>query len=185
MLAETKLITAEEFYLIQPKNERSVLLSGRIYHHPFLAMEQGECVASIASHIAQFVEQSNAGRTYVATGFVLARNPDTVRAPSFAFVSKSRIAQGTNRGFFFEGAPDLAIEIQSQSDSIGVIWNTLQDYFEAETRMVLYLDPYRKEIGVYDSLEKIRVLTMQDILDGGEVLPGLKIPVRDIFSDDG
>ena len=52
------------------------------------------------------------------TGFVLARNPDTVRAPDVAFVRQTRIAESGFPQAFFPGPPDLAVEVMSPSDTI-------------------------------------------------------------------
>ncbi len=182
MIAEPKLMTAEEFYERAPKNERSELVRGEMIRHSFLTMDQGECVANLAFPLARFIKQTKAGRSYLATGFVLARNPDTVRAPRFAFASKR--GKRTDKDFFFDGAPDLAVEVASPSESSDDIQDKVIDYLEAGTRMVIYLHPRTKTITVYYSLDNIRVLTLKDTLDGGDVLPGFSVLLKEIFIDD-
>ena len=51
-------------------------------------------------------------------GFIIGRDPDTVRAPDFAFVRKDRVPGGRLPKGFFPGAPDLAVEVLSPSDRV-------------------------------------------------------------------
>jgi Uma2 family endonuclease len=113
----------------------------------------------------------------------LAHNPDTVRAPDAAFVSAARLVGKTRRGGFFEGAPDLAVEVASPNESAEEIQDQVIDYLSAGTRMVLYLHPRSKTITVYRALDNIRVLTLNDALDGGDVLPGFSVTLKEIFKD--
>jgi Uma2 family endonuclease len=75
----------------------------------------------ITQRIAAFLHAHVAARqlgvvTAAETGFLLARSPDTVRAPDVAFVAQARLPRGRAVGFF-EGAPDLAIEVLSPSET--------------------------------------------------------------------
>jgi Uncharacterized protein conserved in cyanobacteria len=73
---------------------------------------------NLGALIHAFARERGASVTYAAeTGFVLARNPDTVRAPDVAFVSMERAAQHLGHTGFFEGAPDLAVEVVSPHDT--------------------------------------------------------------------
>ena len=72
----------------------------------------------IGWRLAQYVEEHDLGAVYAAeTGFILARNPDTVRAPDVAFVSRERLRAAAAAPGYWPGPPDLAVEVVSPSDT--------------------------------------------------------------------
>lgn len=185
MLTQTRLMTAEEFLTRAPQDKRSELVKGEMIVMDPAGEEHGSEGMALAWRLAQFIATHKLGRSYMAeTGFVLSRNPDTVRAPDFAFVSKERVPQGSRRRGFFEGAPDLAMEVASPHESAEDIQDKVIDYLSAGTRMVIYMHPRSKTITIYRSLSDIRVLTIQETLDGGDVLPGFRVPLREIYSEE-
>lgn len=184
MLVETKLMTADEFLEHAPQDKRSELVHGEVLEMAPASEEHGDIAGNIFAALHNFARKNKLGKVYAAeTGFVLAHNPDTVRAPDAAFVSAARLGSGTRRGVFFEGAPDLAVEVASPSESAEDIQDKVIDYLTAGTRMVLDLHPRSKTITVYRSLDNIRVLTLRDTLDGGDVLPGFSALLEEIFVD--
>ncbi|MBI5301933.1 MAG: Uma2 family endonuclease [Chloroflexi bacterium] len=182
MITQTQLITAEELERI-PQNDAHVeLVKGAIVKMPPAGHEHGEVALAIGSLIRDFVRRNKLGKTYGAeTGFILSRNPDTVRAPDAAFVSTARAAQQTRRTGFFDGAPDLAVEVVSPEDTVGEIDAKVIEYLEAGVRLVWILHPRTRTITVYRSLDDVRVLTANDSLDGGNVLPDFTVSVKEIF----
>lgn len=184
MLVETKLMTAEEFFEHAAQDRRSELVRGEMIEMDPASEEHGHSGMPLSALLTSFILKNKLGRAYMAeTGFLLRENPDTVRAPDFAFVSKERIPKGKPKRAFFEGAPDLAMEVASPDESAEDIQDKVIDYLSAGTRMVLYLHPRSKTITVYRSLDNIRVLTLRDTLDGGDVLPGFSAPLEEIFVD--
>lgn len=184
MLADTKWMTADEFLKHAPQDKRSELVRGEMMVMDPAGFAHGELAGRIFAILYNYVSKNNLGKVYAAeTGFVLSHDPDTVRAPDAAFVTTERAqAQKRHRGFF-DGAPDLAVEVASPSESSDDIQDKMLDYLEAGTRMVIYLHPRTKTITVYYSLDHIRVLTLKDTLDGGDLLPGLSAPLQEIFID--
>lgn len=182
MITEIKLITAEELELI-PQNDAHVeLVKGEIVKMPPAGHEHGEVAGTMFAVIHTFVRRNKLGKVYAAeTGFILARNPDTVRALDAAFVSAARAAQQTRRAGFFDGAPDLAVEVVSPEDTIGEIDARVIEYLDAGTRLVWIVHPRTRTITIYRSLDDVRVLTANDTMDGGDVLPGFAVAVKEIF----
>ena len=121
------------------------------------------------------------GRVVCETGFVLARDPDTVRGPDVAFVSQERLTGLEDPGGFPEGAPDLAIEIRSPHDRPGELRAKVADYLAAGSRQVWVVDTERRVVTVYPSLLAPHTLEEGDELDGGDVLPGFRILVKELF----
>ncbi len=185
MIVETHLLTAEQFFQSASREKRTELVRGEVVEVAPASEEHGKKGMRLVWRLAQFVEEHKLGETYLAeTGFVLAHNPDTVRAPDFAFVSNERIATDKSRGVFFDGAPDLAMEVASPSESADDIQEKVIEYLIAGTRMVIYLHPRTRTITVYRSLTDIRVLLGRDTLEGGDVLPGFRVAVSEIFKQD-
>ena len=114
------------------------------------------------------------------TGFVLARDPDTVRAPDIAFLGATR-PSGPQRGYY-PGAPDLAVEVLSPDDRPSYVVEKVAEWLEAGTIAVWVIDPRTRTVTVHSAGELAGVLEESDVLTGGILLPGFALAVRDIFS---
>ncbi len=118
--------------------------------------------------------------TGAETGFLIGRNPDTVRAPDVALVRAERIPESEPVGFF-PGAPDLAVEVLSPSDAAGDVLAKVQDWLDAGCRAVWVLDPQTRTVTTYRTRRQIAVLCGSETLNGGDVLPGFEVPVARLF----
>jgi Uma2 family endonuclease len=131
--------------------------------------------------IANHVEAHKLGRVYAGdTGFRL--SDDTVRSPDVAFVRKSRVAEVRSQGFA-KGAPDLAIEIISPSNTFRQMSRKVRQYFAAGCQTVWVVYPERQEIEVFESSGADRTLTREDRLEAPGLLPGFSILVADLFAE--
>jgi len=114
-------------------------------------------------------------------GFLLSRNPDTVRGPDVSFVRADRFnAEEAGRGYF-RGAPDLAIEILSPSNRPGETHAKVADYLAAGARLVWVIDPAQRIVSVYRSLLSPRRIAADGVLNGEDVLPGFSFPIVDVL----
>ena len=182
MAVQIKLMTAEELERIPQKDAHVELVKGEIVSIAPAGHEHGEIVSNVGSELRVFVRQHKLGKVYAAeTGFILTHNPDTVRAPDAAFVSAARAAQQKRREGFFDGAPDLAVEVVSPTDADEEIQEKVLEYLEAGTKLVWIIRPRTRTITVYRSLSQVRVLMENDMLDGADVLPGFTVAVKEIF----
>lgn len=114
-------------------------------------------------------------------GYVLRRDPDTVRAPDVSFVAWESVPEGPPSARFWEGPPTLAVEIVSPHDRAGEIHRKVQDYLEAGARQVWVLWPEQASISVYSPDADTREVGADSILNGGDVLPGFSVRVGDLF----
>lgn len=107
-----------------------------------------------------------------------------VRIPNVAFTSWDRLP---NRRVPQEPipqlAPDLAVEVLSWSNTPGEMERKRRDYFTAGIRLVWLADPNSRTVDVYTSETQFTRLTEADVLDGGVVLPGFRLPLRDWFAE--
>ncbi len=107
-----------------------------------------------------------------------------VRMPDIAFTSWDRIpGRRRPRQPIPDLAPDLAVEVLSRSNTPGEMRLKRQDYFTANVRLVWEIDPERRTVSVYTAPEGPTVLTEADTLDGGAVLPGFTLSLRDLFGE--
>lgn len=140
-------------------------------------------VARITHALFQhIVEQKSGAATGTEGGFVIGRDPDTVRAPDVALVRAERNPPAKPAGFF-EGAPDLAVEVLAPSDRTGETFEKVQDWLAAGCRLVWVVDPRTRTVTQYSIHGEVAVLAASDTLAGGDVLPSFSIPVAEIFAD--
>ena len=136
----------------------------------------GELLRRIGNHV---VENDLGDVTAAETGFTLSTDPDIVRAPDVGFISKTRLTPLT--GKYYPIAPDLAVEVVSPGDSASQIRRKAAQYLKAGTRMVVFFYPDAKLVDVYRPGQPIQVIEIDGIWDAGDVLPGLKLPVREVW----
>jgi len=96
-------------------------------------------------------------------------------------VRAERVAQQKRREGYFEGAPDLAVEVVSPDDTADAIEDKVIEYLDAGTQLVWVVHPRTRTVTVYRSLKNVRVLTRDEMLDGDDVLPGFTVPVKELF----
>ena len=178
----TRPITADELLAMPDDGYRYELVKGELIQMSPTGDERGQVTVTLTAALYLHVKKYNLGRVYAAeTGFKLESEPDTVRAPDIAFVSRERVeATGTLPGFR-SGAPDLVVEVLSPSDRIGRVEAKVTQWLETGSRMVWVVSPRLKTVTVYRSLSEIVTLAEKDVLDGGDVVPGFEINVADIF----
>ncbi|NHZ72231.1 MAG: Uma2 family endonuclease [Aquificales bacterium] len=186
MLAEAvkkQTMTAEKLVSLSPEARRGELIQGEFISMSPAGFMHGRIALKIGTYLNIFVLENHLGAAYAAeTGFVLKRNPDTVRAPDVAFVTAEHAAKQSKETGFFEGAPDLAVEVISPSETMADIESKLFDYLEAGTQVVWLVFPRTQSITVYRSLTDIRIFTIEDSIDCSELLPGFSVTVEEIFS---
>jgi len=112
--------------------------------------------------------------------------PGLVRAPDVSFVSWSRLpGRKLPRQRVPDLHPDLAVEVLSESNTPQEMGRKLKEYFRAGTRLVWITDPEARTVRVYTSPEQMTTKTERQDLDGGDVLPGFKLSIREWFTAAG
>jgi len=118
--------------------------------------------------------------TAAETGFQIGNDPDTVLAPDAAFIRAERVPRVRTRGYY-QGAPDLAVEVVSPNDRAGELLAKVQDWLAAGCRTVWVVDPTSQTVSVYRGSHETTLLTVDDELTDAELLPGFHLPVADVF----
>lgn len=175
-------MTAEELFEIPADDYRYELIKGELIKMSPAGGRHGEIAMNLGAILRNYVKRRRLGRVYAAeTGFILARNPDTVRAPDVAFILKDRIPPEGAPSAFWPLAPDLAVEVVSPGDRYEEIQEKIADYFHAGTQLVWIVDPRNRTVVVYNSLAGSRIFTESVTIDGGDVIPGFSCSVAEIF----
>ena len=182
MVTTTRPVTAEELLRMPDDGFRYELVRGELRKMPPAGQTHGEYAMSIAASLASHVRAQGLGKVYAAeTGFLIESDPDHVRAPDAAFVSSQRLRQIGESAGFARGAPDLAVEVISPNDRYTEVDEKVADWLEAGTLAVVIVNPRNRTVKVHRSRTDISVLEESDTLDVSEIVPGWRMPIRDIF----
>lgn len=181
-MATTKLMTAEDLLQLDDEPGRFDLIRGELIHMPPAGGTHGNLGARILARVWIHADAHQLGELYNSdTGFVLARDPDVVLSPDVAFVRMDRLPPKDRQEGFLELAPDLVVEVVSPSDRSREVHAKVMMYLDAGVRLVWVVDPRSQDVTVYVPDRTAKVFVMEDELDCGNVLPGFKLPVADIF----
>lgn len=184
MATQLRTMTADELLAMPDDGIRRELVDGEIREMVPAGWEHSVVAANLASDLNVFVRKNKLGAVGTADPtFRLSTDPDTVRVPDVAFVRRERLqaAGGAIKGFV-NGAPDLAVEVVSPNDRYSEVRAKVREYLAAGTAMVIVLDSEDRSATVYRPGRAPLELTEDDVLDGGDVVPGWTLPVRDIFA---
>lgn len=183
MSVETRPMTADDLLrLPRGRGVRYELVRGELKEMSPAGRPHGRYAINLTRSLLRAVDAGNLGRLYAAeTGFRLRRDPDTVRAPDLAFVRKEVEEAAPLREGFGEVVPDLVVEVLSPSETYGEVEEKVFDWLEAGVRMVVVVNPRRRSCTVYRSTREATLLSEDDVLDGGDVVPGWRMPVREAF----
>ena len=133
--------------------------------------------------LAPFVWERKLGHMASETLFVLDRSQDLQRRPDLAFVSRERwpMDRKVPMTVAWDVVPDLAIEVVSPSNSAFEVVTKLADYFRSGVRLVWVVYPHEFRVQVWESPAGCRAFGPSEILDGGDVLPGFRLPLEELF----
>ena len=176
------LLTAEELLRLPDTGRRLELVEGELFEMPPAGGLHGNVAMTIGALLASYVRAHRLGRAFAAeTGFILTRDPDTVRAPDASFVSYARLPQGELPLGYLELAPDLAVEVTSPSDSAREVQQKTDFWLAAGTSEVWVVSPRQRTVTVHRVGAQETIISERGILRGGDLLPGFEVSVAQLF----
>lgn len=185
MVAQERLVTVEEFeeFLAQEENSDQYfeLIDGEIVEK-VPTEEHGMIAGNIYGNVWTCVKANKLGRVTIE---VRHRNPEdryNSRQPDISFTGNERLQPLVKQGAVLQ-FPDLAIEVKSPDDTYALMRRKAAYYLANGTRMVWLVYPAKQIVEVYRSEEDIEILTAEDVLTGGDVLPGFEMQVSAIFAE--
>ncbi len=176
-----KVWSDEEFMALPQDGHRYELVNGELVDMGNSGMEHGYVACLLVAALTTFVRPQKLGIICdSSTAFTL--KTGNKRSPDVSFVSSERL-KGLSRPprGFFQGSPDLAVEILSPGNTIEEMHEKIVEYFENDTRLLWKIDPSERCILVYHSPEPDRLLRVGDCLDGENIVPGFAMAVSELF----
>jgi Uma2 family endonuclease len=178
----TRLATIADIEAMHDEPGRVALIEGELYRMAPAGGRHGRLGVRLTVALHLFVEAHESGVVYGAdTGFVLQREPDTLLAPDVTFIRKDRVPVGDDEIGFPEVVPDLVVEILSPSNTSTMMTKKVNAYLAAGVSLIWVVNPVHSVITVHEQDGHRREIGMDGILDGGHILPGLSLPVADLF----
>lgn len=182
MSTATKITTADELLRMPDDGFRYELIEGDLIKMSPAGFEHGVVTQNLSELLSQFVKSQKLGLVPTAeTGFLLSREPDTVRAPDVSFVTNEQLERCGLPVSYFPEAPALAVEVVSPDDTAEKVDSKIREWVRAGTKLAWVVYPGGRSVTVYRALDDIRVLSEKDNLEGNELIPGFACPVADIF----
>jgi len=179
-----RITTAEELLSLDEPGICHELVRGQLRRTSPAGHWHGGVEMVLCELLSHHVRVNKLGRAYSGdTGFLMARNPDTVLSPDAAFVTNERMPPPRSRGYF-PGPPDLAVEIRSPDDMRRSLHRKALSWLRHGARMVWVIDPMAADATVYRSKDDVRDVGADGDLLGEDVVPGLRVALRELFRAD-
>lgn len=183
MTTSKTLMTADQFYDFCDRNEgRYELVDGRVVELAPANEQHGNVAFNITGSFYIYSRQSGTGSGGVETGYRVRQDPDTVRGPDVSFNVRSR-EEGVEYPLprFVPGAPDIAVEVVSPSNTAAEMERKVAEYLAAGSQRVWVAYPSRRSVVVHRADGAAITYTGDDVITDEELLPGFSLPLADIF----
>ncbi|MFM7602540.1 MAG: Uma2 family endonuclease [Pseudanabaena sp.] len=181
--SSSQALTDQEFMSLPENGNLYEYVDGELIVVANSGVEHGYLALTLGYFLTGFVRTHKLGVTCdSSTAFKM--KTGNKRSPDLAFIAKERL-QGLKRlpKGFFEGAPDLAVEIISPNNTFEEIHNKLVEYFENGTRLVWVILPDEEFVLVYHKPKPSKLLQLEDNLDGEDVIPNFSLPLSELFQE--
>ena len=180
MTTQKTLLTAEEFYLFCCENDgRYELVDGEVLELAPANDEHGETAGNVVTAFNNYSRPRGIGRARVETGYTLRTGPDTVRGPDVSFVLQPRV-EGRGSGFPV-GAPDIAVEVVSPSNTAAEVARKVAEYLAAGSQRVWVIYPAARRVVIHRADGSVLSYGGDDVIADEELLPGFSLPLSEIF----
>jgi Uma2 family endonuclease len=176
-----ELLTASDLLALETAGKSTELVRGRLIVREPPSTYHGIVQSILNVLVGSYVRAHTLGAVFGQdTGFKIASDPDTVRAPDLAFVDRARVAQIGRRGYAAL-APDLVAEILSPDDRPGEVLTKVGEWLEAGVRLVWVIDPDRRVAAVYRDDGSVMTVSPDAEVHGEAVLPGFSFRLGELF----
>lgn len=177
-------VTAAELLRLPDDGFRHELVRGELRKMTPAGFAHGAIVANMTGPLMLHVKAHALGVVCGAeTGSRIGSDPDTVLAPDVAFVRRDRLPPSGLPAGYWPGAPDLAVEVLSPSDTVFEVDEKVAAWLEAGTVAVWVANPQRRVVTIHRSAAAPRILSEADTLTGDDVVAGFQMLVADIFAN--
>ena len=172
MATEAGTVITEQQLLRMPGDRRREVVRGELREMNPAGADHGIVAMRIGRLIDEYAEQRGGLAFAAETGFTLARDPLTVRAPDAAYVTADHAAAAERRTGFWDGPPDLAVEVTSPGDSYNDTHEKALAWLAHGAAVVLVVDPVARHVTRYCSSADITVFAGVEPIDCAPAMPG-------------
>jgi Uma2 family endonuclease len=186
MMAEpttgTRLMTAEELAALPDDGVRRELVRGEVVTMAAAGYLHGRIAAQICRRLGNHAAETGAGEVVTAeAGFVLGRDPDTVRVPDVGFILAARVPCG-DPSTMVDMAADIAVEVVSPNDRPREVAAKAVEWLEGGAQAVWVVWPEERRLQVWRSPSETETLGADDTLTCDDLLPGFSLSLADLFT---
>ncbi|WP_047816879.1 Uma2 family endonuclease [Rhodopirellula islandica] len=172
---------AEDLAILHAQGVMCELVDGQLVEKQ-MGFKESLLAAVLIEFLSAFARQHKLGIVSGPDGFVTLF-PDLIRGPDVAFLSWDRLPGGRlPEEAFPRIVPDLVVEVLSPGNTRAEMARKRREYFHAGVRLVWTVDPIRRSVAIFTTATQSSVLGETESLDGGDVLPGLKISLAEVFA---
>ena len=181
MTQQKTLMTADQFYEFCCRNDgRYELVDGEVVELSPVNYEHSGIAGYIVTAFNIYSRQRDFGQAGVEAGYILLSGPDTVRGPDVSFRLVPRGARRQSVGFL-AGAPDIAVEVVSPSNTAAEMERKVAEYLAAGSQRVWVAYPVRRSVIVHKGEGTAVTYSGDDVITDEELLPGFSLPLAEIF----
>jgi Uma2 family endonuclease len=174
-------LTLEDFARLPADGARHEINAGELITLPPAKSLHTLIALAVLEALQGYLKRQPIGRALPEAGYILSHDPLTIRQPDVSMLSKERI-RATAAENYFEGAPDLAVEVVSPSDSAEDLQIKVKQYLQYGAKQVWILYPKTQNIHVFFTGAALIILDHDQTLEGGDLLPGFSTKVADLFA---
>ena len=177
-----KLLTADDLLELHSKGVKGELIRGRLGGTMSTGVNHGKTVANLTILLGIFVKPQRLGTIVTSdTGILLDNVRHTVREPDIGYISAEKMPLNADIPGYSDVIPDLVVEVASPRDTVQSIHDKALMWLYHGVRLVWVAFPDERMMDAYLSSREVRTLDENDVLDGGDVLPGFSCRVSEIF----
>jgi len=178
----TALMTAEELMNLPDDDLRHELINGELVTVPLPKAPHARAATRLGAPLVQFVEDHDLGEVYIGdVGYQLTWNPDTALGPDVSFMSKQRLKEMGEVEGYWQGPPDLAVEVLSAGDRRGKVNKEISLWLGSGTKQVWIVDPKHRTVMIYRSESDTTTFSGSDYLESQDLFPGFRLSLDRIF----
>jgi Uma2 family endonuclease len=175
--------TEQDVLDLQAKEGRLFELMDGILVEKAMGFPEAFLAAAIIGMLHNWVSPRKLGAVVAPDG-MLRLAPGLIRIPDVSFIRWERFPNRQVQPDPIPNLyPDLAVEVLSPSNTDAEMEQKLRDYFHSGTQLVWFVDPRQRTVTVYTSPHQSVILREDQTLDGGAVLPGFTLPLRELFAE--
>ncbi|MDQ3695641.1 MAG: Uma2 family endonuclease [Chloroflexota bacterium] len=183
MATTTRMTTVEDLERHGVPEGRWELIDGELVELPLSSEQHWTIGSALIYRISAYVVPRQLGLVLTPdAAVVLSTDPPVMRVPDGGFIRADRLPADRDRRRFLRVVPDLVVEIISPNDRAADVIAKGMMWLEAGVTLFWLVDSDGETVTVFERGRGPRTLTVQDTLDGSNVLPGFELAVRDVFS---